>query len=205
MNLFRKKVSIEDNAMGTTLIVGLGNPGRDYAETRHNAGFMVIDRYAKINQVKMSRVQFNAIIGTHKVGDTKVILAKPQTYMNQSGQAVGSLMKFYKIPVSQLLVITDDLDLPLGTLRIRPQGGAGGQKGLGSIIERVGTQDFTRIRFGIGRPPGRMDSADYVLHSFEKQNQELVEMTLDKAAEAVASFIENGLDTTMNRYNGSLR
>lgn len=204
MNWFRRKVSIKENTVETFLIAGLGNPGHEYADTRHNAGFMVVDRFAKSKGIRMSRVQFNAILGSEKFNGSKVIVAKPQTYMNLSGQAVGSLMKFYKIPMKNLLVVFDDLDLSLGVLRIRPTGGAGGHKGLRSIIQRLGTQDFARVRFGIGRPPGRMDSAAYVLQPFFKDDHELVEMILQKGAEAVSSFIEVGLENTMNRYNGSI-
>ncbi|NSW51196.1 MAG: aminoacyl-tRNA hydrolase [Anaerolineae bacterium] len=190
--------------METYLIIGLGNPGREYAETRHNAGFMVIDRLGKNLGWGCNKVQNKALVGIGKVDGNRVILSKPQTYMNLSGQAVSGLMRFYKVPTSNLLVIHDDLDLPLGTLRLRPGGGPGGQKGVASIIEQLGTEQFGRIRFGIDRPPGRMDPKDYVLQPFRKEDAELVIMTLDRAQEAAQSFIREGLERAMNRYNGPI-
>jgi PTH1 family peptidyl-tRNA hydrolase len=124
--------------------------------------------------------------------------------MNLSGQSVGGLLRFYKIPIEQLLVIHDDLDLPFGTLRIRPSGGSAGQKGLGSTIERLGSQDFARIRIGIGRPPGRMDAADYVLQPFHSSEQQMLDSVLDSASDAALTFVREGLETAMNRFNGSV-
>ena len=134
------------------LIVGLGNPGRQYHNTRHNTGFILIDHLVQEFKLRLNKMQFNAITGTMDLDDSRCILAKPQTFMNLSGQSVAGLLRFYKIPLEQLLVVHDDIDLPIGTLRIRPGGGAGGQKGLASTIERLGTQDFPRMRIGIGRP-----------------------------------------------------
>ncbi len=145
------------------MIVGLGNPGREYRETRHNIGFMVVDTFAAKHEIKLSKVQNKAIVGIGKIGETKVILVKPQTYMNLSGQAVSALVRFYKIPLGNLVVAHDDVDLPFGVIRMRPGGGSAGQKGINSIIERVGSQDFPRLRMGVGRPPGQMDAAAYVL------------------------------------------
>jgi peptidyl-tRNA hydrolase, PTH1 family len=186
------------------LIVGLGNPGREYKETRHNVGFMVVDRLCQKWGVKPSRLQSKALVAQTLVEEEKIILAKPQTFMNLSGEAVGPLMRYYKLELSQLIVIHDDLDLPLGTLRLRPGGGSGGQKGLNSIIQKLGTQDFPRMRIGIGRPPGRMDAADYVLQSFSSGDMETFQFVLNKAEEAVTAFIQHGLDTAMNQYNGAL-
>ncbi len=186
------------------LIVGLGNPGRDYRSTRHNIGFMAIDAFASSMNIKLTKVQFKAITGSGNLDASKVILAKPQTYMNLSGQAVSSLLHYYKVPVDHLMVINDDLDLPLGTIRIRPGGGSAGQKGMGSIIEKLGTQDFPRLRLGIGRPPGQMDSADYVLQSFSQSEEELLHMVLDRATDAIRTFIHEGLDASMNKFNGKL-
>jgi len=186
------------------LIVGLGNPGRDYRNTRHNIGFMAVDAFAATLNIKMTRVQFKAIIGSEVIGASRVILAKPQTYMNLSGQAVASLLRFYKIPVEHLMVINDDLDLPLGTIRIRPGGGSAGQKGIGSIIDRQGTQEFPRLRLGIGRPPGQMDSADYVLQPFSNGESELLSAVLEKAVDAIKTFVSEGLEAAMNKFNGKL-
>jgi peptidyl-tRNA hydrolase, PTH1 family len=186
------------------LIVGLGNPGREYKETRHNVGFMVVDRLCQKWGVKPTRLQSKALVAQTLVGEEKIILAKPQTFMNLSGESVGPLVRYYKLELSQLLVVHDDLDLPLGTLRLRPGGGSGGQKGLNSIIQKLGTQDFPRMRVGIGRPPGRMDAADYVLQTFSSGDLETFQFVLNKAEEAVTAFIQHDLNTAMNQYNGVL-
>jgi len=186
------------------LLVGLGNPGREYRETRHNAGFMVIDRLSEQLGFGLSRVQSKALIGQGKLGEARVILAKPQTYMNLSGQAVASLLRFYKLPHSRLLVIHDDIDLPFGTIRMRPSGGSGGQKGLASIIQQLGTQEFPRLRVGVGRPSGRMDPADHVLQTFSPAERELLTGVLKTAVEASLSFVKDGLSQAMNQFNGEL-
>jgi len=186
------------------LMVGLGNPGREYKDNRHNIGFMLIDRLCERWGVRMSRMQNKALVASAHVGGHKIVLAKPQTFMNLSGQAIAPLVKFYKVPFENLLVAHDDLDIPFGTLRIRPGGGAGGQKGVGSTIQLLGTQQFPRIRLGIGRPPGQMDPAAYVLQNFSSGDQEILKMILDRAADAAVMFIESGLNHTMNTYNGGL-
>lgn len=198
--IFRKPQPEPD--LLTFLIAGFGNPGREYANTRHNVGFMVIDSLCRKLDVSISKMQSNALTASYKDSQNRIILAKPQTYMNLSGKAVGGLLRFYKIPIEQLLIIHDDLDLPFGTLRIRPSGGSAGQKGLGSTIERLGSNDFARLRIGIGRPPGRMDPAGYVLQPFHKNETQHLETVLDTASEAVLSFIREGLEHSMNRYNG---
>lgn len=185
----------------TYLIIGLGNPGRDYRQNRHNIGFMLIDRLAVRLDARMSRLQSKALVASTRHGDAKIILAKPQTYMNLSGQSVQGLVRFYKIPLEKLLLVHDDLDLPFGTLRLRPGGGAGGQKGVKSVIQHLGTQDFPRLRLGIGRPPGRMDAAAYVLQDFSQADEQVLSETLDRAADAVFTFIDEGLDAAMNRFN----
>ncbi len=186
----------------TYLIVGLGNPGREYSETRHNIGFMLIDRLLVRLDGRMRRMQSKALVASVTRNDTKIILAKPQTFMNLSGQAIQGLVRFYKIPLENLIIAHDDLDLPFGTLRIRPGGGAGGQKGIKSTIQHLGTQDFPRLRLGIGRPPGRMDAAAYVLQDFAKGDAQILSETLDRAADAAISFIDFGLDKAMNEFNG---
>jgi PTH1 family peptidyl-tRNA hydrolase len=188
----------------TYLIVGLGNPGREYRNTRHNMGFLAIDTLAQKWGFKNLKVQSKAIITSGIVSGQKVFLAKPQTYMNLSGQAVSGLINFYKISLDHLLVINDDIDLPFGTIRIRPGGGSAGQKGIGSIIERLGTEDFARMRLGVGRPPGQMTSADYVLKQFNKEEEEFLKNFLDKAGEAAEEFVASGLDAAMNKFNGTL-
>jgi peptidyl-tRNA hydrolase, PTH1 family len=150
---FRKQ-SVPDASTRTVLIAGLGNPGREYRGNRHNVGFMVVDQLCEALHIRLSRLQSKALIGSGLLGDSKIVLAKPQTFMNNSGQAVAALVRFYKIPLEQLLVVHDDLDLPFGVLRMRPGGGPGGQKGLGSVIQHLGTQDFPRLRIGVGAHPG---------------------------------------------------
>lgn len=186
------------------LIIGLGNPGREYRETRHNVGFMVIDALCKSLGISLSRMQSKALVGTGMLGDRKIVLAKPQTFMNVSGQSVGGLVHFYKAPLAQLMVAHDDLDLPLGTVRIRPDGGAAGQKGMISIIQQLSSQEFARLRIGIGRPPGQMDPSAYVLQRFGKSDQDLLQMVLEQSETAVRLFVQDGLQTAMNQCNGSL-
>lgn len=188
----------------TFIVIGLGNPGREYKDNRHNVGFMLIERLSVRLDVRLNRVQAKAIVGSTHHNKDKIILAKPQTYMNLSGQSVQGLARFYKIPLENLIVAHDDLDLPQGTLRIRPGGGAGGQKGIASSIERLGSHGFPRMRIGIGRPPGRMDPAAYVLQNFTSKEMEIMSAVLDHAADAVLEFIENGLNAAMNKFNGSI-
>ena len=185
------------------LIVGLGNPGREYKESRHNIGFMFADILAARLNVTFSRLESKALIAKGQYREQRLILAKPQTFMNLSGQAVSSLVRFYKVPLDHLLVCYDDVDLPLGTIRLRPDGSSAGQKGMASIIERLGTDQYPRIRLGIGRPPGRMDAASYVLQDFSKQEQEELALVLARAADAALMFVTQGLNTAMNQYNGT--
>lgn len=192
------------SSTSTFLIVGLGNPGREYRENRHNIGFMLVDRLCVRLNVSLNRLQAQALVGSTFDGERKIIFAKPQTYMNLSGQSVQGLMRFYKLPLSNLLVAHDDLDLPLGTIRMRPGGGSAGQKGIASIIERLGTQDFPRLRLGIGRPPGPMDPADYVLQDFSSSDLPLLSETLERAADAALTWISQGLETAMNQFNGAI-
>jgi PTH1 family peptidyl-tRNA hydrolase len=187
----------------TYLIVGLGNPGREYKDNRHNAGFMVVDRLMVRLDPRGMRVQSRALVTTATFEGRKFILAKPQTYMNLSGQAVQGLMHFYKLPLENLLVVHDDLDLPFGTLRMRPGGGPGGQKGVASIIQQLGTEEFARLRLGIDRPPGIMDPADYVLQDFPAGDLISLSNLLDRAADAATTWVLDGLDLAMNKFNGS--
>ncbi len=190
-----------DETQSIYMIVGLGNPGREYRETRHNIGFMVIDAFASKHEIKLTKVQNKAIVGIGRAVDKKVILVKPQTYMNLSGQAVAALVRFYKVPLENLIVAHDDVDLPFDTIRMRPGGGSAGQKGVNSIIERLGSQEFPRLRMGVGRPPGQMDAAAYVLQTFQKDERDLLPEFLDRAVEALDCFLGNDLDTAMNRFN----
>lgn len=183
------------------LIVGLGNPGRAHLYNRHNIGFMAVDRLAARHEIELKRVQNKAIVGSGRIAGRPVILAKPQTFMNLSGQAVGPLAGYYKIPASHLLVIYDELDIPFGVLRLREKGSAGGHNGMRSIIQHFGNE-FARLRLGIGRPPGRMDAAAYVLQDFGRDELPIVGDMLNAAVEAAESFVRDGIDRTMSRFNG---
>ncbi len=184
------------------LLVGLGNPGRQYSSTRHNIGFKVIDHLATKLETVFSRVQLRSLVTDARYLGRRILLAKPQTYMNDSGVAVGALIKFYKVPLSNVLVAHDDVDLPFGTLRLRPGGGSAGQKGVASIQDRLGTQDFPRLRVGVGRPPGNKLAAAYVLQNFARDEEEFLPPLLDRAAEAALTFVVYGLEKAMTRYNG---
>jgi PTH1 family peptidyl-tRNA hydrolase len=185
------------------LIVGLGNPGREYEKTRHNIGFRCVDAIAAAHGLAFAKRQSKALVADGLIAERKVLLVKPQTYMNLSGEAVRGLLDFYRIPLENLLAVSDDLDIPIGTLRIREKGGAGGQKGLKSISEHLGTRDFARMRIGIGRPPGRMDPIDYVLQDFDASEMILVIETLDRAVRAVETWLRDGLAIAMTRHNGT--
>ena len=188
----------------TFLLIGLGNPGREYQNNRHNFGFMLIDRIAVRINARGLKVQSKAIVTSGMYQDRKIILAKPQTYMNLSGQAAHGLLNFYKLPIEHMLIAHDDLDIPFGTIRIRPKGGPGGQGGMVSTIEKLGTKDFPRLRLGIGRPPGRMDPAAYVLQDFSREEAKILSEILDRAADATLEFVVNGVDKAMTKYNGSI-
>lgn len=187
------------------LLIGLGNPGREYKDTRHNIGFMLIDHIAERIGARGMKVQSKAIVTSGLHEEHKLILAKPQTYMNLSGHSVQGLLHFYKIPHSNLLVAHDDLDIPFGTIRIRPTGGPGGQRGMANTIELLGTKDFPRLRLGIGRPPGRMDPRNYVLQNFSKDELKILPEIISRAADAALEFVMNGLNAAMNKYNGEIR
>ena len=189
------------NSSPTFLIAGLGNPGREYKASRHNIGFMLVSHLAEELGVTFSRVQSKALVTKTEYQGSRLILAKPQTYMNLSGQAVGSLVKFYKIEFDHLLVVYDDVDLPYGRIRMRPSGGSAGQKGMRSIIDQLGTQEFPRMRLGIGRPPGSKGAASYVLRDFSGEDAEFLPSVLDRGVEAILTYIREDLTTAMNRYN----
>ena len=183
------------------LIVGLGNPGAEFSHNRHNVGFMLLDCLADRLGESFSRLESNSLLTKAKYRDKRLLLAKPQTFMNLSGQAVSRLVKYYKIPLESLLIVYDDVDLPLESIRIRPNGGAGGHKGVASIIERLGTKEFPRLRLGIGRPSGRKNAAAHVLQNFTKEENEFLEVTLKRSVDAVLLFVSAGLETAMNKYN----
>jgi PTH1 family peptidyl-tRNA hydrolase len=188
----------------TFLLIGLGNPGREYRDTRHNVGFMFIDRLIVRLNARGLKVQSKAVVTSAIYEDRKLILAKPQTYMNLSGQSAQGLLNFYKIPMENMLIAHDDLDIPFGTIRIRPKGGPGGQGGMASTITQLGTKDFPRLRIGIGRPPGRMDPAAFVLQDFTREELKVLSEIIDRAADAALTFVLDGLNKAMNKYNGSI-
>lgn len=195
---------MEAEAKNTFLIVGLGNPGLAYRKNRHNFGFMAVEALAGELDINLKRMKFKAMIGEGQVAGQSIVIAKPLTYMNDSGLAVAPLVRYFKIDLDHLIVIHDDLDLPLGTLRLRPTGGNAGQRGMASIINQLGTQDFPRMRLGIGRPPGRMDPVDYVLANFLPGETDLRDIVLKQAVEALQTFVRYGLEDTMNKYNGEV-
>jgi PTH1 family peptidyl-tRNA hydrolase len=183
------------------LIAGLGNPGREFKANRHNIGFLALDALAGHFGQKFTRVQFKALVARGEHQDRKLLLAKPQTFMNLSGQAVGALAKYYKIPPEALLIIYDDIDLPFGVIRMRANGSSGGQKGMQSIIEKLGTQEIPRLRVGISRPSGRMDAAAHVLQDFSKSETAGLPQVLDRVVEACLVFMTTGVEAAMNQYN----
>jgi PTH1 family peptidyl-tRNA hydrolase len=183
------------------LIAGLGNPGRQYARNRHNAGFQAIERLADAHQLRFDERRDQAQLARGTIEGVKVALVKPQTFMNLSGRAVSALARFYKVPVERILVVYDDLDLPLGTLRLREQGGSGGHRGMASIIDHLDSQAFPRIRLGIGRPPGRMPPEAYVLQDFDAEQWAIMEQTYGQAVEAIHSALRDGFQAAMNRFN----
>ena len=187
------------------MIVGLGNPGPEYARSRHNVGFQVIDLFSGRHGLSFDKAQKRARVAQGPVTlagwKGRVLLAKPITYMNASGEAVGPLAKFYKVAPADILVVFDDLDLPVGRLRLRSDGGSSGQKGVKSIIQSLGTESFPRLRMGIGRPPGQMDPADYVLQPFSPAQEEEMMFMRMKAADAIEAWLVQGIDAAMNQFN----
>lgn len=187
--------------METYLIAGLGNPGPEHAANRHNVGFRCVERLAAGHGLTFDKRQKNGRVALGEIVGRRVVLVQPQTFMNKSGGAVVALARFYQVPPQRMLVCYDDLDLPLGTVRLRPEGGSGGHKGMRSIIEHLGSQNFPRLRIGIGRPPGRMDPAAYVLQDFSAEEQPLVEETLERAVAAIETWLREGIVMAMSRHN----
>lgn len=185
------------------LIVGLGNPGVKYKPTRHNLGFMVIGGLSRELDIELYQLKYNSLIGQGELRRKSITLTKPMIYMNRSGRAVYALLKGFKLSLADLIVICDDLNLPLGALRVRAKGSAGGHNGLGSIINVLGSEEFTRLRLGIDRPPPNIDVADYVLEPFTKSEWPTVKEMIAGAQAAVCAVVEQGTDAAMNRFNSS--
>jgi len=182
------------------MIVGLGNPGREYARTRHNIGRIIVDLFARRRDTEVGRRKFKSLVGEMRTGGEKVVLLKPATFMNLSGGAVAAAFVFYKLDPERMLVICDDMDLPLGKLRLRAGGGTGGHKGLASIEASLGTQEYPRLRFGISRPES-IEAADHVLAKFEDAEKDDVERALVRAVEAVEMWLGEGMEKAMNVFN----
>jgi len=183
------------------LIVGLGNPGRKYQGTRHNIGFEVIAELMNRHQVGRPRSKFNAEIAEVAIGEQKTLLMSPLTFMNLSGQSIKAAYDFYKLKLEDLLVICDDWALPVGRLRIRPSGSAGGQKGLADTIQRLGSDNFSRLRIGIGSPPPEWDAVDYVLGQFDELEKPEVRSVIERASRASETWVRNGVQMAMNQFN----
>lgn len=183
------------------VVVGLGNPGGKYAKTRHNAGFWCIDRLVKENSVTMERRNRLALIGDCDIEGQRVVLAKPRTFVNRSGEAVSYLLARYKVSPQNLLIIYDDIALPTGKIRMRVRGSAGGHNGIKSIIEALGTQDFPRLRIGVGGTPEGENQIEHVLGALSTEEQEAVDDAIERTVKLVSSLLTDGIDTTMNRFN----
>lgn len=183
------------------LIIGLGNPEPEYNKTRHNMGFDVINKLAKKYNINLNKNNFNAIYQNAIIEGEKVILVKPQTYMNSSGESVKQFVDFYKIPIENVLVIYDDMDTEIEKIRIRSKGGPGSHNGMKSLIEKLNSEEFPRIRVGIGRPQNEFDRIDYVIGHINEEEYKRLEIGQNKAVDAISYFIKNGIDNTMNKYN----
>ena len=205
MSIFDLFKKIEKQPQGGTIshiVVGLGNPGGEYEKTRHNAGFIAIDRLCDSLGVKCDRAKFKALCCEATIGETRVLIMKPQTYMNKSGEAISEASRFYKIPADKVIVISDDVTLAIGKLRIRGKGSAGGHNGLKSIIEHLGTQEFPRIKLGVGeKPHPDYDMVDWVLGKFPKEDFEALSKTVESVPSAVATMINGDITAAMNRFN----
>lgn len=183
------------------VVVGLGNPGKKYANTRHNIGFDVVDYLASSNNIKLNKIKFKSLYGEGIIGEEKVILLKPQTYMNNSGEALLEIYNFYKVPIENIIVIVDDIDIEFGTLRIKRKGSGGTHNGLKSIIDEIQNQNFPRIKIGIGRPFEGQDLAKHVLSQFTDKERKDINDSIEKAAIAVETIITKGIDEAMNQFN----
>lgn len=183
------------------VIVGLGNPGTEYAHTRHNAGFWCIDALALRHSIHMERAHRSAIIGKGVIQDFGVALVKPRTYVNRSGEAIRYLQARYSTPGDRLLIVYDDINLPLGKLRLRPRGSAGGHNGIKSIIEAVGSQDFPRLRIGVGKPPDGVGQIEHVIGKMPPEDRDVLNDAVHCAADAIACLLTEGIDDTMSRFN----
>lgn len=185
------------------VVIGLGNPGRKYAETRHNVGFCVVELLALRHKIKMTKLKFKALYGEGVVFGKRVMLVMPQTYMNLSGESVRDIINWYKISVKNIIIIYDDIDLPIGKIRVRPKGSAGTHNGMRSVIYQIMSDEFPRVRVGIDKPPEGWDLADYVLSKFAKEDKGKIAQAVVNAADAVETIIGSGINEAMNKFNKS--
>ena len=183
------------------LVAGLGNPGSEYASTKHNIGFLAVDEIGKRIGIELKKKKFYGIYGEGFYNKQKLLLLKPETYMNRSGESVSSATNFYNIPSENIIVVHDEMDLPTGTVRIKAGGGSAGHKGVNSIIERIGDSGFIRVRIGIGKPRDKAEGANHVLAQFEKHKRDIAQDSILRAADAVLDIIENGVEKAMNKFN----
>lgn len=187
------------------LIVGLGNPGLQYAATRHNIGFEAIDTLAQMHHINVNKSKFKALIGEGTIGNEKVVLMKPQTYMNLSGEAISACKSWYKINTEDIIILYDDVSLAVGDIRIRKRGSSGGHNGVKSTIAHLSTEVFPRVKIGVGQKPSGWDLADYVLGKFTEEDMKILEPRLKEIGNAVETMIKKNVDTAMNNYNGKTR
>ena len=186
---------------GVYIIVGLGNPGPQYERNRHNLGFQVLDVLARRHGLSFNRAHYKSLVAEGRIASKPVVLVKPMTYMNLSGEAVGPLVRVYAVPLERLLVVYDDMDLPLGKLRLRPKGGSGGHRGLESVIRALKTDEIPRLRVGIGRPPPYLSPTNYVLQDFSPEEEEELAVVREEAADAIEVWLTEGLQAAMDRFN----
>ena len=184
------------------IVAGLGNPGAPYANTRHNVGFDAVDYLAAEYRIPLNKVKHKALVGEGTIQGERVLLVKPQTFMNLSGDSLHEILHFYKVPAANLVVIYDDIDLPVGKLRIRPKGSAGTHHGMRSILSRIGTEDFPRVRIGVGKPPAGWQLADYVLSRFSAEERKSVNEVVERVASAIPAILVAGAEAAMTKYNG---
>lgn len=184
------------------IIAGLGNPGKEYDKTRHNAGFMVIDRLSDKYNIDVNDEKFKGLLGKGVIEGNKVIIVKPQTYMNNSGECLRAVMDYYKADIDDLIVVFDDISLEPGKLRLRPKGSAGGHNGIKSIIAHLGSDQFKRVKFGVGDKPKGWDLVDWVLGRFKAEDEDAISEGIDRACDALACIMNEGIESGMNRYNG---
>ena len=183
------------------LVVGLGNPGKKYTQTKHNVGFLAVDEIGNRVGIELNKKKFKGLYGEGTIGGNKLLLLKPETYMNLSGEAVSGIKNFYDIPTDKIIVVHDEMDLPLGNIRIKSGGGSAGHNGIKSIISRLGPDDFKRVRMGIGKPLVKDEGADHVLSGFKREEDEIIKDTVVRAADAVLVIINEGLGEAMDKFN----